>query len=310
MTALCLEPRADRVADLRGAFDLGNDVAYRRWRELKLRWQPRDVDELIVDVADPRQPSAAERDALLDRIARASMAVYRSPVTAADKTLPVRLGAQLGLHRLDANWLADEDGISPIAVDPRRGDAGEGGGAYIPYTSRAINWHTDGYYHPARRRIHAMILHCVRAAADGGDNLMMDHEQAYIALRDADPRWVGALMADDAMIIPARQGEAGVARAAQAGPVFSVDAGSGALHMRYTARMRSIEWKDDAATRDAAAFLRERLASDSAQRFGLRLQQGMGLVGHNVLHARSAFVDDAAQPRLLYRARYLDRIRA
>ena len=304
-----------RVAppDLRGVFELGDDGAYRRWRDVKLRQQPTDVDALVVDVADPRRLSQAELAALRDRIARCNMAVYRSPVTAADRRLPLRLGAQLGLQRLDANWLADEDGISPIAVDAGRGDAGEGGGAYIPYTSRAINWHTDGYYHPAQRRIHAMILHCVRAAASGGDNLLMDHELAYIALRDAEPRWVAALMNDDAMCIPARQGEGGVARAAQAGPVFSVDAGSGALHMRYTARTRSIEWKDDAPTREAAAFVRRLLDGDTdgdtAGRFALKLQPGMGLVGHNVLHARSAFVDDPGQPRLLYRARYLDRVR-
>ncbi len=311
MTARCIEAGADFVEAARGAFDFGSDAVYRRWREHKLRRSPREVDELIVDVADPRRLSAAEREALLDCIARASVAVYRSPVTTADKTLPIRLGAQLGLNRLDANWLADEDGISPIAVDPGRGESGgggEGGGAYIPYTNRAINWHTDGYYHPARRRIHGMILHCVRAAAEGGDNLLMDHELAYIALRDADPRWIRALMAEDAMTIPARQGEAGVARAAQAGPVFAIDARSGALHMRYTARTRSIQWKDDAATRDAAAFLRELLQREGPHRFGLRLQPGTGLVGHNLLHARSAFVDDAARPRLLYRARYLDRI--
>jgi len=29
-----------------------------------------------------------------------------------------------------------------------------------------------------------------------------------------------------------------------------------------------------------------------------------------VLHARSAFRDDPARPRLLYRARYYDRVRA
>jgi hypothetical protein len=34
----------------------------------------------------------------------------------------------------------------------------------------------------------------------------------------------------------------------------------------------------------------------------------MGLVANNVLHDRSAFVDDPAHPRLLYRARYLDRV--
>ena len=120
----------------------------------------------------------------------------------------------------------------------------------------------------------------------------MDHEMAYIALRDADPRWVRALMADDAMTIPARLDEAGVARAAQSGPVFSVDDCSGALHMRYTARTRSIEWKADACTREAVAFLRELLGRDAPPCWRLRLQPGMGLVGHNVLHERSAFVDD------------------
>jgi hypothetical protein len=37
------------------------------------------------------------------------------------------------------------------------------------------------------------------------------------------------------------------------------------------------------------------------------MKPGMGLVSHNVLHDRSAFVDDPASPRLLYRARFLDR---
>jgi hypothetical protein len=55
-------------------------------------------------------------------------------------------------------------------------------------------------------------------------------------------------MAPDAMTIPARTDEDGVARPAQSGPVFSVDV-QGALHMRYTARTRSIAWKDDDATR-------------------------------------------------------------
>jgi len=306
MHAICLDP----LTRLHGPFDLDDDAAYRRWRHTKLQQRPRDVDDLIVDVADPRDLSAAERAALLQRIRHANMALYRSPVTAPDQSLPRQLGAQLGLHRLDANWLADEDGISRITVADATGAKGEMAAAYIPYTDRAIQWHTDGYYHPQQRRIHGMILHCVQPAIDGGETTLMDHEMAYIALRDADPRWVRALMAEDAMTIPARLGDAGVARAAQSGPVFSVDAGSGALHMRYTARTRSIEWKADACTREAVAFLRQLLDREGPQRLRLRLQAGMGLVGHNVLHERCAFIDDPAAPRLLYRARYLDRVPA
>jgi hypothetical protein len=297
-----------RTVDTSSPFDLADDATYRRWRAAKLAAHPKHVDELVVDVADPFALTPAERGALLDRIARANMAVYRSPVRAADPALPRALGRQLGLVQLDANWLAEEDGISNIAVSERRdGDGGRGG--FIPYTDRAIRWHTDGYYHPAARRIRGMILHCVRPAAEGGVNGLLDHEIAYLMLRDRDPALVAALMADDAMTIPAREDDGGIARAAQSGPVFALDE-TGALHMRYTARTRSIEWKADAATRAAVAALEALLADDLPQTLRLRLDAGMGIVANNVLHERSAFVDDPARPRLLYRARYLDRVAA
>ena len=294
-------------------FDLQDADAYRRWRAWKLQQRPPDAAALTVDVADPCALTTAERQALLQRILNANMAVYRSPCTAPDKSLPVKLGAQLGLRQLDANWLADEDGISSIAVSARS-DTSEGRSGYIPYTDHAIRWHTDGYYHPGNRRIHGMLLHCVRPAASGGDNRLLDHELAYIALRDESPALVRALMRPDAMTIPARletssEGSTGsVARAAQSGPVFSVS--SGALHMRYTARTRSIEWHADPVVQEAAQRLAALLNGDLPWVLRLRLQPGMGIVGHNVLHDRSAFVDDPAQPRLLYRARYLDRCTA
>lgn len=285
-------------------FDLDNHTAYQHWRDAKRACQPRRSEDLIVDVADPRHLSQAERDRLLALCATANMAIYRSPVVAEDKAIPRLLAARLGLHRLDGNWLADDDGISPIAVAANVGDRP----AFIPYTNRPIKWHTDGYYYPAQRQIRAMVLHCVRRAQTGGESAVMDHEMAYIALREANPDWVRALMQPDAMTIPERTDEDGVARAEQTGPVFSVDATSGALHMRYTARTRSIVWKDDAPTRAAVAFLEQLLAHDDGPVFRLTLQPGMGLVCNNVLHDRAGFVDDPAQPRLLYRARYLDRI--
>jgi hypothetical protein len=153
-----------------------------------------------------------------------------------------------------------------------------------------------------------MVLHCVRPACAGGESALMDHEMAYIAMRDANPDWVRAFMASDAMTIPQREDEDGVARAEQTGPVFSVDEATGALHMRYTARTRSIQWKDDAVTRAAVAFLERLLNTDGPHVFRLRLAPGMGLVCNNVLHDRAGFVHDPRQPRLLYRARYLDRI--
>ena len=78
--------------------------------------------------------------------------------------------------------------------------------------------------------------------------------------------------------------------------------------MRYTARTCSVEWKQDAATQAARACLEDLLASQPPWVFTIRMEAGMGFVGHNVLHDRSAFDDDPARPRLLYRARFLDRV--
>jgi Taurine catabolism dioxygenase TauD, TfdA family len=302
-----LRDRPIATRDEGSPFDLSLEGTYSRWRARRLSAAPRSAAELIVDVADPGALTPGEHAALAQRIARANMAIYRS-VPARDvhasRQQVQALARRFGLLRLDANWLADEDGLSPITVRAAR--HGEGAGAFIPYTDRAIRWHTDGYYHPAGRAIRGMVLHCVEPAALGGGTALLDPELAYIALRDADPAHVAALMAPDAMTIPPRTDDTGIARAAQTGPVFSVDA-AGALHLRYTARTRSIVWRDDAATRAAVQCL-ERILADSAQVLRVRLAAGMGLLSNNVLHDREAFVDDPARPRLLIRARYLDRI--
>ena len=288
-------------------FALDDEAAYLQWRADKLARRACRADELIVDVADPAALTAAEREALLQRCARWNMAVYRCATAAPGKGTPLALGRQLGLQRLAGHWLADEDGLASITVSTTSPPTALRAG-FIPYTDRPLKWHTDGYYQPAEQRIGAMLLHCVRPARRGGVNALLDHELAYIALRDASPRWLQALMAADAMTIPARDDDDGVARPAQAGPVFAVDPADGALHMRYTSRTRSIAWKDDAATLKAVAFLERLLGEDNPDVLQLRLEPGMGLVANNVLHDRSAFVDDPGQPRLIYRARYLDRV--
>ena len=273
---------------------------YVAWRERKLAAYPKRAADLVVEVRDLRRLSPAEKNAIAERIGRANMAVYASRGGDPDREVVRDLGRQFGLERLDPNWLADEDGISSIAVRD-----GALRGEFIPYTEKAIRWHTDGYYNPPGRSIRAFVLHCVRPAAEGGETQLLDHELAYLLLQDASPDWVRALMQPHAMTIPARDGE----RAAQSGPVFSFDAG-GALHMRYTARTVSIRWAEDAVTAGAVRFLAQWLGEEAPFAFRLRLEPGMGVICNNVLHARSAFRDDPAAPRLLYRARYYDRIRA
>ncbi len=287
-------------------FALAAADAYRRWRDEKLAGYPRRAEDLVVELRDPLAPSAAEV-AELTRVCRAAnLVIYTGPASGTgDKDIPRRLGERLGLTRLDANMLADDDGVSSLSVAP--GKAARG---YIPYSNKRLLWHTDGYYNPPARRIRAFILHCAQPAADGGENGLLDHEIAYILLRDADPDYIRVLSAPDAMTIPANTEEGSETRPAEAGPVFSVDAETGGLHMRYTARTRSIEWQPDSATRAAVQFLERLLASDSPYVFRHRLTAGQGLVCNNVLHNRSAFQDDPARRlhRLLYRARFYNHI--
>jgi len=96
-----------------------------------------------------------------------------------------------------------------------------------------------------------------------------------------------------------------VARATQSGPVFTPLDGGARLHMRYTARGTNIVWKDDPVLRQALAAL-TRILEESHDVLRIALEPGMGIVCDNVLHKRTAFTGT----RLLYRARYLDRIAA
>lgn len=286
-------------------FQRPGDTVYAAWRARKLAESPRKLDELIVEVRDAFALQRDERAALIHCCRRANMAIYKTRAgDDPDKSIPEAIARQLGLSRLDRNLLADEDGFTSLTV-ANTGMRGE----YIPYTNRRLNWHTDGYYNRPEETIRAFHLHCVRPAMTGGENALLDPELSYIALCDESPSLVGALSEPDAMTIPAREDDNGIARAAQSGPVFSVDA-EGNLHMRYTARKRSIEWKQSEQTLAAVAALEKLLASASENIFHARLTAGMGLICNNVLHDRTAFEDDPQQPRLIYRARYYDRVAA
>jgi len=284
-------------------FDLNAVDEYRRWRDLKLENANTKASELLVHIKDPLALSKNERTELLARSNNNNMAIYASEKSMDESSLQ-NLCSQLGLRHLDANWLAGEKGVTRITVSHEEGQRQ----AYIPYTDKPIKWHTDGYYNAPERQIHGMVLHCVQNAGQGGENGVIDHEIVYLLLRDINPEYISALSAVDAMTIPARTDEDGVARPAQTGPVFSVNPDDGKLHMRYTARTRSIEWKQDPLTLAAVAQLEKLLSSEIPYIFRLLLENDMGIICNNVLHDRTAFTDDPLKPRLLFRARYLDRL--
>ena len=295
--------RPARNLILKNPFDLDHDNAYRAWREQKLEGYPERLEDLIVEVRDPRQLTKAEHDAIHSRCRKTNMAIYTgSTGSDPDRAIPALLGDQFGLQELDRNMGADDDGITTLQVL----DA-EWRGSYIPYTNRPIHWHTDGYYNRPEQQILGLLLHCVSAAASGGENALLDHEIAYIHLRDANPDYIRAFMRPDAMTIPPNVENGIELRPARSGPVFSLLA-NGRLHMRYTARSRSIEWSADPLVSKATTALTDLLAADSPYIYRATLQPGQGLICNNVLHDRSGFEEDEQQKRQLYRLRFYQRI--
>lgn len=288
---------------LNSPFHVENEAAYQRWRIEKLSGYPVSLSQLTVAVHNPLCLMADELHQIKLSLQKTNMVIYAMQCgNPASKDIPRKLGLQMGLRHLDKNECADDDGFTSLQVQEQGLHQ-----LYIPYSNRAISWHTDGYYNPLTKQIFSLILHCVRAAESGGENQLMDPEICYLLLRDQNPGYIQALMQPDCMTIPRNVLNGKLVRPDRSGPVFSIT-GQGRLHMRYTARSKNVIWKDAPLVLEARNALTAILNSESDYLFTGRLLPGQGLVCNNVLHTRTAFTDNEAQPRLLYRGRYFDKI--
>ena len=280
-----------------------DEADYQAWRNAKLEGYPRCAKELLVQIGGLAQLSDPEKAEITANCRRANMAIYHCRDDFADRAAVCAFAANFGLLRLDHHLCANEDGVSELSV------ASQGlRTRYVPYSSRSLSWHTDGYYNDESRPVRAVVLHCANSVATGGENALLDPEIMYIHMRDENPCFITALEHPECMTIPANPGVWGEIRPAVSGPVFSREPRSGALHMRYSARKTNIHWRDDELTRLARGFLSEVLTDDNGPVFRYRLQAGEGLISNNVLHNRMAFEDDPHRRRLIYRARFYDRI--
>ena len=281
---------------------LTDEDVYQRWRRGKLDAYPKRVTEILVPIDGLRTLTDAQNASIKRSIKRANMVIYRCRDMFVDRAAVVSFARRFGLTRIDHHLCANADGVSELSVAATgvRSD-------YVPYSNRSLSWHTDGYYNDKQRQINAVILHCAQSAVSGGENALFDPEIAYIRLRDEDPRFITAFEHPECMTIPANTGAEGEIRPALTGPVFSYGA-QGEIHMRYSARKKNIRWREDPLTRAARDFLTGILNETDGMIFHYRLQKGEGLLSNNVLHDRTSFSDGQGQQRLLYRARFFDRI--
>ncbi len=294
-------------------FEIDNINDYQCWRENKLenihKYYEKDTPLLFSTFSKGISPKKHELNQLLQQCQTHSFALYRVEDHSSydkhqAKTVIHELAKKLGLKRLDGNICADTDKLTSITNTDHKGQH-----EYIPYSTKRLSWHTDGYYNTPDKTINSMLLHCFQDAKQGGASFFLDHELVYITLRDENPEYIRALNERDVMTIPANIIKGKVIRAEQTGPVFSTDS-QGQLHMRYTARKRNIEWKQNSLTLEAIAYLETLLNSDSRYIVKHQLKPGEGIICRNILHCRNDYIDhdESDKKRLLFRGRYYDEL--
>lgn len=285
---------------------LKTDRFYRVWRDARLAAAEAAKNSGFVPIGNLAAPTESEKAELIRRCRESNLALYEAP-QGPDLRADLRGFADaFGLRIAEKHRSAGGDGIVALTESdaPSQRD-------YIPYSRRGMNWHTDGYYNAPDDRISAMVLHTAKPADDGGANRVIDYTVLFIRLMDENPDYLRALVHPEAMVIPENREADGSLRPVSTGPVFYPDPETGAMQMRYTARTRSIAWRDDALTREAVAFLQETLEKPDPLTISLRFKTGQGVLGNNVLHDRTGF-DGSAQapsPRVVYRVRFHNRVK-
>ena len=290
--------------------NLGDTDSYQAWRETKLAAAETARDAEPVALDSFAAPGSAARDEIRLRCARDNFAIYDLGAPPGDpdsvRSDLRRFAAAFGLTIAERHRSAGAEGLVALSPSSAAGKRG-----YIPYSTRAMNWHTDGYYNAPQDRISGFVPHCVRPAeSGGGENQLLDPEIAYIRLRDQNPDFVRALMHPAAMTIPENRESDGSVRPASVGPVFYPDPDTGRLQMRYTARTRSIAWRDDPLTAAAQAALRDTLERGDPLIVSISLSAGQGVLNNNILHNRTGFDKEAEgdSARLIYRVRFRNRV--
>ncbi len=293
-----------------GYLDLTDHRAYQHWVDCKKSaWQRRAEDDfpLLIEIDPDGHIPPDSLAQIHSHINDYNFALYRMAGQVEDHLSAMKsIGEQVGLQALDKNLCAPEDRVTRLKVTEHGRS-----NIYIPYSNKAIGWHTDGYYNPMHQRVLALVLHCEAPAEQGGENDLLDHEMAYIHLRNENPKFIEALSQPQVMCIPENIENGVFIRPQTCSAVFMNEARPGQdpqLAMRFSKRKRNIIWAEDPVTQEALACLFEYLDSDTPYRIRYRLKSGEGLICNNVLHTRSAFSDSPEHTRIYYRARYYNRI--
>ena len=278
------------------------DVAddYKKWRDEKLAAYPKSIGDLVVELGNMTALTGAEKSKILDLVERANMCVYTAGTAELSSDSLLALGKQLGVSETDkARRHSNSDELTNSGIL----------NSAVPFTTRPVRWHTDATYYGSDKTIQALFLLCKRPAIEGGSNKVLDHEILYIRMRDQAPEALRVLMNKNCF----KYMNPKTCEIAEnlGGKVFWTNP-DGYLCHRFSFRKMDMAWSIDTDIQEARADLETVILNESEYVIEGRLESGMGLISNNVLHTREKLVDsdDDAKKRLLFRARFYDRVNA
>lgn len=287
---------------LSGPFD-GKSNKYQAWKHQRLLLQDKsqsaNAEPILISSS---LKCAADHDALraiCTNVKDHGYGWYQWTECPADISNAVaHLNARLSLTGNDRGVVQNDSGLSLL-----EDKSGTDQGRYVPYTARAMGWHTDGYYNDPAETLRSFTLHCINPAAAGGALSLLDYELILIALYDTEPDLVELLCDPQSMMLPANKDDLGHNRPDRHAPVFYQHA-DGTLGVRFTTRTKNINWRTG-DTRCAAERMATLIADSVQWQRTIRLDSGQGIITRNTLHCREAFANAPPLPsRQMLRGRY------
>ena len=114
---------------------------YKRWKDKKLESFTRNIDDLTVHISNPNSVSKPEKNKVISLLRSNNLAFFNiDNISYKDKSSIKRFAFQIGLGDYELDSRSDDDGLTEIKEHKHNDKISE----YIPYTTKELNWHTDG----------------------------------------------------------------------------------------------------------------------------------------------------------------------
>jgi len=256
-----------------------------KWAAQKENNIPKNINEISVEIKDINRATKNEISKIRSTLDKFNSCLYRSNRDLESNSCLLDFAKAVGMKTFDCNNIEANE-ISTISSIKNEKIQ------YIPYTNKALNWHTDGYYD--KKPLFSWLLHCINPADDGGENYLLDHELAmreYVLSYDD----IEVLMNKRAITIPESQGSN---RSEISTYIFSFDNDYEKLHMRFSMRKENIKMSDNTLTAMSKLI---NVIENNCSKYSItyKLSKNEGILSNNILHGRNSFKDDKVQRKLL-----------